>query len=320
MMLKGFTSRSWLLLMLGMALIVMVLLPPVLPNFIVVVLTQSLILAIVAMSLDILIGYTDLGALGHGAFFAIGAYTTAILATRYGSSFSINLIASIGMASGASALLAILTLRTAGTYFLLITLAVSMSVWGLIYRWGSLTGGENGIAGVPRPDLGIGINMSNHLYFYYLILIAFLICFALILFFIRSPFGKTLVGIRENELRMKVLGYNVWLHKYIALIVAGAFAGLGGCLFSYFNNYVGPDEASLGQCMEFVLMVCIGGPGTVFGGIIGAVTISFAKHWVSIFTDRWLMVLALIYIVTAKFAPDGLLGFFSLYTKRHEVK
>jgi len=318
-MLKQLASRNWLMLTLGLAVMALIMLPPVLPDFVVVVLTQSLILAIVAMSLDLLIGYTDLGALGHGAFFAIGGYTTAILATRYATGFGLNLLASIGMAAGASALLSVLALRTAGIYFLLITLAIAMSVWGLIYRWGSLTGGENGIAGVPRPDLGIGLNMSNHICFYYFILTAFLICLALILLLVRSPFGRTLVGIRESELRMKVLGYNVWLHKYLVLIIAGAFAGVGGCLYSYYNNFVGPDEAGLGQCMEFVLMVCIGGPGTLFGGVIGSFAITFAKHWVSIYTARWLMVLALIYILTAKYAPGGLIGLLKQSPKWREL-
>ena len=272
--------------------------------------TQSLVYAIIAMSLDVLIGYTKLGSLGHGAFFAIGAYTTAILVTRMHVSFTVSLLASIAIATGASALVALLSLRAAGIYFLMITLATAMCVWGVIYRWVTLTGGDNGIMNIPRPASIWGLHLLDPVSFYYFVLVFYGICFLLIYLLVRSPFGRTLVGIRDSESRMKVLGYNVWLHKYLALIIAGAFAGVGGNLYAYYNRFVGPNDSDLMQCMEFVLMVTIGGKGTLIGANVGAFLITFMRNLVSVYTKRWLMVLSLIYILCAKFAPEGFVGLF----------
>ena len=309
-------SRKLTLLALAAVAGVLILLPPILPKYVVILMTQSLVYAIVAMSLDVLIGYTNLKSLGHGSFFAIGAYTSAILVTKLQVGFGTSLLASMGMAAGASALVGLLSLRAAGIYFLLITLAIAMCIWGLIYRWVSLTGGDNGIMDIPRPKFGLGLNLLDPVVFYYFILVFFMGCLILILLLVRSPFGRTLVGIRDSESRMKVLGFNVWLHKYLALIIAGAFAGLAGNLYSYYNRFVGPGDSDLMQCMEFVLMVSIGGQGTLIGPNIGAFLITFLKNMVSVYTKRYLMILSLVYILTAKYAPEGVIGFL----KRFQVR
>ena len=319
MTLKGLGSRGWLSIVLGVAILILVVLPPILPTFIVILLTQSLIYGIVAMSLDVLVGYTKMPSLGHAAYFAIGAYTTAILATRYNTGFGVCFLSGIGLAAGASAAFGFLALRAAGVYFLLITLAVAMCVWGIIYQWMSMTGGENGISGISRPDLGLPVDLLDPVYFHYFILVAFIICLVLIFLLIRSPFGRTLVGIRDSESRMKVLGYNVWLHKHLAFIIAGAFAGLGGVLYAYFNRFVGPDAADLAQCLQFLLMVSIGGRGTLFGANIGAFLITFLRNLVSVYTERWLMIMAFVYILNAKYAPEGVMGFAKRLQKRVEV-
>jgi len=318
-MFQQLKTRIWLLAAFGAAILVLVLLPPFLPTYFVSLLTQGLIYGIVATSLDIILGYTAMPSLGHGAFFALGAYTTAILTTRYGVGFGIALPASILMAALAAALLGLLALRAAGVYFLMITLAFAMCVWGLIDQWVSFTGGENGISGIERPSIGLPIDLSSTINFHYFILVIFIICIALIVLLIRSPFGRSLVGIRDNPTRMRVLGFNVWLHKYIAFIIAGAFAGLGGCLFTYFNRFVGPDDADLAQCMEFFLMVSIGGQGTLVGPNIGSLLITFLKNMVSAYTGRWLMIMAFVYILCAKYAPGGLIALAKRLYKRREV-
>lgn len=318
-MIKRLESGKWKFLALGVIVLVLVLLPPILPAYVVILMTQSLTYAIVAMSLDVLIGYTKLGSLGHGGFFAIGAYTSAILTTKLHVGFAVSLLSSIGMAAGASALMGLIALRAAGIYFLLITLAVAMCIWGLIYRWVSLTGGDTGIMDIPRPNLGLDLNMSDPVTFYYFILFFFVFCLILIFFLVHSPFGKTLVGIRDSESRMKVLGYNVWLHKYLALIIAGAFAGLGGNLYANYNRFVSPNDSDLMQCMEFVLMVSLGGRGTLIGPNIGAFIITFLKNMVSVYTKRYLMILAFIYILTAKYAPDGIMGLLKRFQTRREL-
>jgi len=312
-------SRTWILLGLVLAGAFLVLSPPFLPAYVVILFAQSLTFAIAAMSLDLLIGYTGLGALGHIAYFAVGAYTTAILATRLHAPFAGTASSSMILAAAASALLGPLALRATGVYFLMITLAIAMCIWGLAFRWVSLTAGDNGITGIERPDLGLPWSMNDALYFYYFIFAVFLICLIIMFFIIRSPFGKTLVGIRDSESRMKVLGYNVWAHKYLAYIVAGAFAGVGGCLYAYFNGFVSPADANLGNCMELVLMVTIGGPGTLAGATLGAFIIIFLKNMVSVYTQRWMMVLAVVYVVSALYAPDGVTGLFKRLQTRRET-
>ena len=301
-------SKSLRMLALGAVAVALTILPPVLPEYIVILLSQTMVYAMAATSLDILIGYTNLGSLGHASYFAIGAFATAILETKYKAGFAVSLFSSIGIAAGASALIGLLALRTSGIYFLLITLSMAMSIWGLIYQWQSFTGGDNGISEIPRPNLKPWLDLSNHVHFYYFILIFFAISLMLVILLIRSPFGKTLVGIRDSEPRMKVLGYNVWVHKYLAFIIAGAFAGLAGSVYAYFNKFVGPGDAGLDQCMEFVLMVSIGGPGTLIGANIGALLITFMKNMVSVYTNRYLFILGLVYVLTAKYAPDGIMG------------
>ena len=306
---SGTMWRSrWVQAALLAALAGLVAAPPVLPEYVVILLTQSLAYGIAAMSLDVLIGYAGLASLGHAAFFAIGAYTTAIGVTQHQASFLMALILSALAGAGASALAAPLALRAAGIYFLMITLAIAMCVWGLAFRWGALTGGDNGITGIPRPDLGFGWNLGSAVPFYYLSLGLFLICLGLLYLLVRSPFGKSLIGIRDSESRMRVLGYNVWLHKFLAMVIAGGFAGVAGCLYAYFNSFVSPNDANIGQCMELVLMVSLGGPATLVGASLGAGLIVFLKHMVSVYTKRWLMVLAAVYVASALYAPEGVLG------------
>jgi branched-chain amino acid transport system permease protein len=286
-------------------LVLLAVLPPSLPAYVVIVLTECLIYAIAAGSLDLLIGYTGLASLGHAAFFAVGAYTTALLTTRSSASFAAALAASVLLAAATSAVIGMLVLRAGGIYFMMITLSVSMCAWGLAYRWVSLTGGDTGIVSIPRPQLGL---VKGGLEFYYATLVLFLVCVTLYLLLVWSPFGKTLVGIRDSESRMRVLGFNVWLHKYLALVIAGAFAGLAGSLYAYYNGFVGPNTVDLAHSMQFVLMVIVGGPGTLVGPVIGAFIVTLLEKTVSVFTERWVMVLATVYVGTALWAPRGLLG------------
>jgi branched-chain amino acid transport system permease protein len=174
--------------------------------------------------------------------------------------------------------------------------------------------------GIPRPELGLPWTMQDVLPFYYLILILFLICLIFIILLIRSPFGKSLVAIRDSESRMTVLGYNTWLHKYIAYIITAAVAGIAGNLYAYYNGYISPDVATLVHCLKLVLMVGLGGPGTIAGPIIGAFIMTFLENIVSIYTDRWLMVIAAVYFLTAMYTPKGILGLLKGFHKQGKVE
>jgi branched-chain amino acid transport system permease protein len=289
----------------GVGLIVV---PPFLSAFPLTLLIQALIFAVFAMSLDLLLGYTGLPSLGHAAYFGIAAYVVAVLTTEYKVGFWPCLLLALLAAVVTAALFGLIAIRALGTYFLMITLALGMVVWGLAFRWVSLTKGDNGISGVPRPSLGLPWAFTNQTAFYYLTLVAFVLALGLMFLIVRSPFGMSLRGIRESERRMRTLGYNVWLHKYVAFILAGAFAGLAGVLWAYYNGFVSPVEVQLITSVETLLMVALGGPGTLVGPALGAGVIVFLKNFVSVYTKRWLLILGGVYIGVILFAPQGIMG------------
>ena len=285
-------------------------LAPFLPSYPLTLLTQAAIVAVFAMSLDVLLGYTGLPSLGHAAYFGIAAYAVGILSTEWRMGFVGCLLAGVFLATAASALFGFLAIRATGTYFLMITLALGMVVWGLAFRWVSLTKGDNGITGVPRPDLGPLGDVSPPLPFFYLALAALGVAWGLLGVLVRSPFGLGLKGIRESETRMQALGYNVWLHKYLAFVISGLFAGFAGVLWAYYNGFVSPVDVQLVTSVEALLMVALGGPGTLAGSVLGAASIVFLKNVVSVYTKRWLLILGAVYIGIILFAPRGVLGAF----------
>lgn len=290
------------------ALVLLLAAPPFLSSFLLALLTQSLIMAILAMSLDIVLGYVGLASLGHAAYLGLGAYAVGILTTRAGAGFWTTLAVGVGLATLAAAVFGLVALRAVGVYFLMITLALGMVVWGLAHRWVTLTQGDNGISGVPRPDLGLGWSFADPRAFYYLALAAFVLAFALLALVVRSPFGKTLVGIRESESRMRTLGYHVWLHKYIAFVLAGAVGGFAGVFWAYYNGFVSPADVELATSVTVLLMVALGGRGTLWGPALGALIIVLLQNLVSVYTHRWLLILGAVYIGTIVYAPEGIVG------------
>jgi branched-chain amino acid transport system substrate-binding protein len=297
------------------AFLALVLAPPFVSSFLLALLTQAVIYAVLAMSLDIILGYTGLASLGHAAYLGLGAYSVGILTTRHGASFWVTLAVGILLATAVAAIFGLVALRATGVYFLMITLALGMVVWGLAHRWVSMTQGDNGIAGVPRPNLGLPWSFAGGISFYYLALVGFLLALVLLRTIVRSPFGQTLVGIRESESRMRTLGYHVWLHKYIGFVIAGGVGGFAGVLWAYYNGFVSPADLELATSVEILLMVALGGRGTLLGPALGATLIVGLKNLVSIYTHRWLLILGGVYIGTIVYAPEGIVGAVRQWTK-----
>jgi branched-chain amino acid transport system permease protein len=287
--------------------LVLVAVPPMLSSFLLSLVTQALIYAILAMSLDIVLGYMGLASLGHAAYFGLGAYAVGILSTRYGAGFWTTLAVGVLLAAAAAAIFGLVALRATGVYFLMITLALGMVVWGLAHRWVSMTQGDNGISGVPRPELGPWTLGSGRAY-YYLALAAFLLAALALWVMVRSPFGKTLVGIRESTSRMRTLGYHVWLHKYVAFVIAGTVGGFSGVFWGYYNGFVSPADMELTTSVKVLLMVALGGRGTLLGPALGALLIVLLENLVSVYTHRWLLILGAVYIGTIVYAPEGIVG------------
>ena len=305
---------------LGIIVFLLLIAPPFLSSFLLTLLTQALIYAILAMSLDIILGYTGLASLGHAAYFGLGAYSVGILATRYGAGLGITFPVGVLLAVLIAGVFGLVALRATGVYFLMITLALGMVVWGLAHRWVTMTQGDNGIAAISRPDLGLPWSLAFSIPFYYFALAGFLVAFWILRVIVRSPFGQSLVGIRESESRMRTLGYHVWLHKYIGFVIAGGFGGFAGVLWAYYNGFVSPMDVQLATSVEVLLMVALGGRGTLTGPALGAAIIVFLKNLVSVYTHRWLLILGAVYILTIVYAPEGILGAVKRRTNKLKTK
>jgi branched-chain amino acid transport system permease protein len=186
-----------------------------------------------------------------------------------------------------------------------------MIVWGVCLRWTQVTGGENGMRADVRPAA-----LMSHSAFYWAVLAGAVIVSFAMWRFVRSPFGLTLRGIRDSESRMRSLGYNVPLHLFIGFTVSGIFAGIAGGLYAMFNNFVSPSTVALAQSVEGVLMMIAGGVGTLFGAFVGAAAIIVLENIVSSYTERWLMVLGITFVLIMIFAPEGIIGKLRAITSR----
>ena len=210
------------------------------------------------------------------------------------------------LSAALAAVFGLLAIRASGVYFLMITLALGQCVWGLAYRWNSLTGGDNGINLRQRPKFGI--DLANEVTFFYVVFGFCAVSLLLMYTLVRSPFGRSLTGIRERELRMKILGYNTWLHKYIAFIIAGAFGGLSGVLWAHTAGIVSPVNVELPTSVDALLMAVLGGSGTLVGGVIGAVIVFGLREFLSTLVPWWQYVLGAVYVLTIFYLPTGLMG------------
>ena len=304
------TSQVAKIAMVAVALVLIAIVVPNTNSFVILLTTRALAFAILVMSVDILLGYTGLASLRQAACLAVGAYATAILATRYqfGLGWDFWLVIVFGMlgAAALAALFGLLATRATGVYFLMITLALGQCVWGLAYRWNSLTGGDNGINLQHRPKFGI--DLANPVTFFYVVFGFFAVSLLVLYVIVRSPFGRSLVGIREREPRMKILGYNTWLHKYIAFIIAGAFGGLSGVLWAHTAGIVSPENVVLTTSVDALLMAVLGGAGTLVGGIIGASVVLFIREYLSTLVHWWQYVLGGVYVAVILYLPGGLMS------------
>src|SRR5258706_4833976 len=304
------TSQGIKVLAVAAALAAIAIVVPNTNSFIILLTTRALAFSILVMSVDVLLGYTGLPSLGQAAYLGSGAYLTAILATRYqfglGYDFWLVVVLGILIAAALAAVFGLLAIRASGVYFLMITLALGQCVWGLAYRWNSLTGGDNGINLRERPRFGI--DLAHNVTFFHLVLACFSVSLLAMYVLVRSPFGRSLLGIRERELRMKILGYNTWLHKYIAFIIAGGFGGLSGVLWAHTAGIVSPVNVELTTSVDALLMAVLGGAGTLVGGSVGTFIVFGLREYLSTLVPWWQYALGAVYVLTILYLPTGLMG------------
>jgi branched-chain amino acid transport system permease protein len=296
---------------LGFAVLLLALLafPAVAGRYPVKLLQEILIWGIYAMSLDLLMGYTGMVSFGHSAFFGVGGYVAALALTE-GSSHVGGPLGALLLPAAAGALAALVvgyfSIRVSGVYFIMLTLAFSQMFYAYAFQTAWL-GAEDGINGVPRPTLlGVptGEGWAFHVY-----VVALAAGAALFLWrVVRSPFGHVLAGIHENEGRMEAVGYPVPRYKLLAFVLAGTVAGLAGSLYAQFSGSITPSAFFWTTSGEALLMVIIGGTGTLGGGVLGAAAFILLQSLVSTYTERWMLILGVTFIVFVLFAPGGIVG------------
>ncbi len=289
--------------------------PHYFPPFLLTVVLLSLVYAILAMSLDVLMGYTGMESLGQAAFFGLAAYTAGILISRYHQPWPIAVLLGLAFGTAGAAVAGLLAVRLRGLFFLVITLAFAQVLWGISNRWGQMTNGYVGLRGIHRPYSGLESDVN----FYYVILGVFIVAAVSMRRLVISPFGLSLKGIRDSESRMKTTGYNVWLHKYIAFVICGAFAALAGVGYAFVTEFVTPEVLSITTSFDAMLMVILGGVGTLVGPALGAGAIVGLRNYLSSYVNHWIMILGAIYVLTVLFAPRGVVGFARALWKQEAV-
>lgn len=292
-------------------LILLLLLPLAAGTFIVRTATEILIFGIFAMSLDVILGYTGLVSFGHAAFFGIGAYAMGFFALRISPNLLISMPLALVVVALAALIIGFFSIRASGVYFLMLTLAFSQMVYAIADRWTDVTGGSNGLAGIPRPQIGIGdfqLVFQDDTARYFLVLGFFLVSYLALRWIVNSQFGHALVGIRENETRLRAIGYNIARFKLVAFIIAGLFAGVAGVLYAGFNRFVSTGELYWTASGQVLIMVIIGGAGTLIGPVLGAALIFILQNLVSSATERWPTIMGLIFILFVFAARYGVMG------------
>ena len=282
------------------------------------VIIEVMIFGLFAMSLDILLGYTGMPSFGHAAYFGLGAYGAAYIASSDARALNLtsNLLLIIPIVVLIVSLFALFVgffaIRTSGIYFLMTTLAAAQMLFSIFNRWSNVTGGSDGLQSVANAEIGIGpISYAFSplkIPYYFLTLGFLLLSWYLMRRIISSPFGWTLRGIRENEGRMKALGYNTFNYKLAAFVIAGAFAGLAGILQAHFFKGATPTILSLTTSGDSMIALVIGGSGSLIGGLLGSFVVKMFPLVISSYTDRWKLFEGLVFILFVMFAPNGILG------------
>jgi branched-chain amino acid transport system permease protein len=290
---------------LGIALIALLSLPYwMTESYYVNVSSQILLYAIFALGLNVLVGYAGLVSLGHAGIFGIASYAAAYLAAG-GHGHTVAIIGALVFGLIGTAAFAALALRTSGIGFIMITLALGEILWGLAYRWISITNGDNGISVSSRPA-PFGLSLASADGFYYASLVIFLLAIVTCAIFVRSPFGAALRGTRDQPRRMNALGYHVLMIRFWACMFSGLLASVAGILFVYYNQFISPQAVALTASAEALLMVISGGAGTLLGPIVGAALVVTVKNVVSAYIVRWNFMLGAIFVAIVIFMPEGL--------------
>jgi len=290
-----------------LALIVVLALVPLTGSYATGLAAEVLVFAIFAMSLDLLIGYTGLLSFGHAAFFGVSAYTVVILGVHLGVSGWLGFVAGILVSALVAAVIGFFSIRVSGIPFLMLTMAFAQLLMSVSIKWRSVTGGTDGLSGFRRPSL-FGLSLDERHVQFYVVAAGFVLVLWFLRRLIASPLGSIFIGIRENEQRMRAAGYPVQRFKLVAFTMAGAIAGVGGGLYALQNAFVSSDILHWSLSGDAIIMVILGGAGTIVGPAIGSAMFLLLKNVVSSHTEYWLLWVGIIFIVCVMFLRQGVWG------------
>jgi branched-chain amino acid transport system permease protein len=275
--------------------------------------TRVLVLGLAAMSVNFLLGFTGVLSFGHAAYFGLGAYGAGFALKFLAPSTPLALLCGMLLGGIAGGVLGALIARRRGVYFAMVTIAFGQVFYYIAFQWSSLTGGDDGLRGFSRQPLDLGVTnidiLSNENAFYYFVLACFALAAAVMAFVLRSPFGRTMIAIRENERRARFLGIPVDRHIWIAFTLSCFFMAFAGALYALVNNFADPRGLHYSQSGDFVMMAVMGGMRSFWGPLLGAVVFVVLQDYLSSITINWMSFIGLLFVAIVLFFPRGLLGF-----------
>ena len=274
--------------------------------------TRVLVLGLAAMSLNFLLGFTGVLSFGHAAWFGLGAYGAGLTLKYLALSTPLAIVAGMLLGGVCGGLLGMLLVRRRGVYFAMVTIAFGQVFYYIAFQWSSLTGGDDGLRGFSRQPIDLGFFkldiLTDPTAFYYFVLFCFALAVGAMGFILRSPFGRTMIAIRENERRARFLGIPIERHIWIAFSLSCFFMGFAGALYALVNNFADPRGLHYSQSGDFVMMAVMGGMRSFWGPLLGATVFVVLQDYVSSMTVNWMSIVGLVFVLVVLFFPRGLLG------------
>ena len=274
--------------------------------------TRVLVLGLAAMALNFLLGFTGVLSFGHAAYFGLGAYGAGMAIKYLAPNTPLSIVIGVVLGTLAGALIGALIVKLRGVYFAMVTIAFAQVFFFIAIRWNAVTGGDDGLTGWHRHALNLGFGkidiLNNDKAFYYLVLLLFAIAVGLMALLLRSPFGRTLLAIRENERRARFLGLPIEQHIWLSFVISCLFASLAGTLFALLSNFIDPHSLHWSQSGNFVIMAVLGGMRSFWGPLVGAAIFVVLQDFVSSHTENWMSIIGLFFVLVVMFFPRGVLG------------
>ena len=274
--------------------------------------TRIVILALAAMSLNFLLGFTGVLSFGHAAYFGLGVYGMGLTIKYLVPNTLVGLVVGVGAGVVAAAIIGALIVRLRGIYFAMVTIAFGQVFYFIAYRWNKVTGGDDGLSGWNRMPITLGFTtidiLNDDKAMYYVTLLAFVVSVSIMALLLHSPFGRTLLAIRENERRARFLGIPVDRHIWISWLISCTFVSVAGCLYALLNNFADPHDLRWDQSGDFVIMAVLGGMRSFWGPLLGAAIFVALQDYVSTKTENWMSFIGLFFVLVVLFFPRGVLG------------